>query len=141
MSYIGFIDADAAAANNADGESSYFSCFCRLTTFNGVADGPIRQFCGAGVLIELINVGTHDIDDETNDIDGTLLFENLVSLFSVKRISGENRFSNLNGFAVTKNIENSMVEKKVRNFKNKKKKSASKSFFFLKLTNFKNFLG
>ena len=80
-SYIGLIDADAAAANNADGESSYFSCFCKLTTFNGVAfitdETPpptlIIQFCGAGVLIQFINVGTHDIEDDTNDIDGTLL--------------------------------------------------------------------
>jgi hypothetical protein len=66
------------------------------------------------VLTQLIIVGTHDIEDETNDIDGTvllllLLFPlilllplNLASLFSVKRISGENIFSNLNGFAVTK---------------------------------------
>jgi hypothetical protein len=48
-------------------------------------------------------VGTHDIEDETNDIDGTvlllllLLFPlNLASLFFVKSISGENIFSNLN---------------------------------------------
>ena len=55
------------------------------------------------VLTQLMIVGTHDIEDETNDIDGTvlllllLLFPlNLASLFFVKSISGENIFSNLN---------------------------------------------
>jgi hypothetical protein len=40
------------------------------------------------------------IDDETSEIEGVPLDENFVSLFSsVKRISGEKIFSNLNGFS------------------------------------------